>query len=149
MKIDMLNGQRLQIASMNGHSYSGASSSLLSPNAKQLELIQKESSHFCSLITPYKLPNQLLIKSIGKPKPLLYYVLESFSSCIFFTPDKSIAIILMTLPPKGCSRTRSMPKGDKDDCKCGSASGHAKAKQASFLQLRMTCVCGERRFIKS
>lgn len=49
MKIDVqqdkekfFNGQLLQIASMSEYSYSGARSSLLSPNAKQLELIQKE-----------------------------------------------------------------------------------------------------------
>lgn len=56
MKIDIIQDkemifkvQMLQIASMKGHSYFGSSSSLLSPNIKQLEFIWKvrgEKNHF-------------------------------------------------------------------------------------------------------
>lgn len=93
---------------------------------------------------PSKFPNQLLIKSIDKPQNLLFYVLESFSFCIFFTFDKCVGIILMTLPPKGYSRTRSMPKGNQDDCKYGSASAHGKAKAGQLASAADNlCVWGE------
>lgn len=89
-------------------------------------------------IKPTKLPNQLLIKSIDKPQILLFYVLEYFHCCTFFTSGKCVGITLMMLPVKGYSRTWSTLKGDKGGCKYDSTP--AQAKQAIFLQLRMACV---------
>lgn len=73
-------------------------------------------------------PNQLQITSIDKPQNLMLHQLGhlgSFSSEVFFTSDKYIGIILITLPLKGYSTYRIMPK---DDSKYGSASVLAKAK---------------------
>lgn len=98
-------------------------------------------------IKPTKLPNQLLIKSIDKPQILLFYVLEYFHCCTFFTSGKCVGVTLMMLPLKGYSITLSIRKGDKGGCK--QVSAPAQAKQAIFLQLRMACVWGEMRFKKS